>query len=940
MLRSNRLGDDARSLIQRSLQNYDDRYGFGTMSCAAYDTAWVSMVSKPVDGQKQWLFPECFENLLTTQSNEGGWSIGMRAQIDGILNTAAPLLALKRHAAEPLQLSHDTNDLASRIEKATASLRSQLAAWDVSTTDHVGFEIIVPAMLDLLEQEDPSLVFDFEAKTLLMEIHNAKMARFRPEYLYGPHRLTALHSLESFIGKIDFDKVRHHKVQGSMLGSPSSTAAYLMYSSQWDGESEDYLRHVVKYAAGAGTGGIPSAFPSTHFEASWVLSTLLRAGFSPADLESAELSKMKEFLKRAFENENGTLRFAPYFSPDVDDTAKTITSLNLLGEPVTPQKMVEMFDHEGHFLTYPGERDPSLTANCNAMMALLRQPDVSVYARQVVKIAKFVCDYWWKADGRIKDKWNTCYLYPSLLVVEALTDLLESIENGQLPDTFDQDTQSRIAVTLFQACFRALLDQQDDGSWNQSLEETAYGLLILTEARRLRFFDDLEAPLSDAIQRGVVFVSSIGDIPASYIWTEKVSYASTLLTESYLLAALKTAMSQPGSAVGSSLWNTPTARMKKHVELFHQAPLFKSLPKWELHGSMVEAALFHPLLRARKEQAFPRNDIEEDKYFDVIPLFWTSANNRVRTYASTWFLYEMTVIALLNFQVDEFMESAAGPAFQGRMQDLRQLIVKLLPDEEPRQNGHTNGTTTNGAGAEDPSYEMVYTQLSRFLKHVLHHPTVQSSSLWDQKILRRELRTYLLAHATQAEDSARLPQQQTSRSKSSETSTFFKWVRTISADHISCPYSFAFISCLLGTTSTPRGGGTDCFPTAQEKYLSAAVCRHLSTMCRMYNDLGSAERDRDEGNLNSIDFPEFGSHESIDGKKRELFELAEYERSCYEDAFKRLGNLTRAVAAKTRDGEAVRLAERRMAVWTMFCEQVDLYGQVYVIKDISSRIPN
>lgn len=267
---ANRLADDAKSLIRTALENYTEKYGLGAMSVAVYDTAWVAMVTKVVDGQKQWLFPECFEYVLSSQSEEGGWTIGLGAQIDGILNTAGPLLALKRHYAEPLQLQHDAQDIANRIEKATSSLRSQLAAWDVSTTEHVGFEIIVPAMLELLEKEDSSLVFEFPSKKLLMKINNAKLSRFRPEFLYGPRRFTALHSLESFIGKLDFDKVKHHRVHGSMLGSPSSTAAYMMHASEWDDESEEYIRHVIKFAAGRGSGAVPSAFPSTHFEITWV----------------------------------------------------------------------------------------------------------------------------------------------------------------------------------------------------------------------------------------------------------------------------------------------------------------------------------------------------------------------------------------------------------------------------------------------------------------------------------------------------------------------------------------------------------------------------------------------------------------------------------------------------------------------------------------------
>jgi aphidicolan-16beta-ol synthase/syn-copalyl-diphosphate synthase len=267
---ANFLVDHARSLLQKSVQGYDDQYGFGRMSCSAYDTAWVSLVAKPVDGEKRWLFPECFERLLATQSDEGGWETGMASEIDGILNTAAPLLALLRHSAEPLQLSHDAQNIVHRIKMATTWLRSRLANWDVTTTDHVGFEVIVPAMLDLLAKEDSSLLFDFDAKRALMKIHEAKMALFRPELLYGPRPMTALHSLEAFVGKIDFDMVSHHKVHGAMMGSPSSTAAYLMNTSQWDEESEAYLTHVVKAASDLGRGGVPSAFPSMHFEYSWV----------------------------------------------------------------------------------------------------------------------------------------------------------------------------------------------------------------------------------------------------------------------------------------------------------------------------------------------------------------------------------------------------------------------------------------------------------------------------------------------------------------------------------------------------------------------------------------------------------------------------------------------------------------------------------------------
>ena len=99
----------------------------------------------------------------------------------------------------------------------------------MKSTMNVGFELLVPAHLDLLEKE--GLFFDFPARTALMKIRAKKLSHFRPEMVYGEAKTTALQSLESNIGQIDFGRVSHHKVLGSMIASPSSTAAYLIYSS-------------------------------------------------------------------------------------------------------------------------------------------------------------------------------------------------------------------------------------------------------------------------------------------------------------------------------------------------------------------------------------------------------------------------------------------------------------------------------------------------------------------------------------------------------------------------------------------------------------------------------------------------------------------------------------------------------------------------------------
>jgi hypothetical protein len=269
---ADKLAARARSLIQRAFTSYNAQYGFSTTSCQVYDTAWVAMVAMTINGEKQWLFPECFHYLLKTQSDDGCWGIHPETQTAGILDTAAALLALLRHAAEPLQIQDVSPDELRRcIASASGSLRMQLAAWnDVSATNHIGVEMIVPSLLEYLEKEDRTLSFEYASKDVLASINAAKLSRFKPESLYSKVPSSAVHSLEAFVGKIDFDKVTHHLFQGSMMASPSSTAAYLINVSHWDEEAEAYLRHIVKIGAGHGDGGIPGTFPTTYFEYSWV----------------------------------------------------------------------------------------------------------------------------------------------------------------------------------------------------------------------------------------------------------------------------------------------------------------------------------------------------------------------------------------------------------------------------------------------------------------------------------------------------------------------------------------------------------------------------------------------------------------------------------------------------------------------------------------------
>ena len=261
--------DSAAELIQRLATACHNADKYGSMSVSIYDTAWLAMITKSENGKPRWLFPESFKFLLHEQMSNGQWK-AYASVVDGILNTTAGLLALKKHQNQPatLGIEKPPTDLESRISKARSQVEKMLRSWDVMSTRNVGFEIIVPALLEYLNQD--GMTFSFPGQEALESLRSAKLAKIDPAVLYSSRATSLLHSLEALIGRVDFDRVSHHIHGGSMMASPSSTAAYLINTTTWDNEAESYLREVIQNAGSDKAGGVPCALPTSIFETGWV----------------------------------------------------------------------------------------------------------------------------------------------------------------------------------------------------------------------------------------------------------------------------------------------------------------------------------------------------------------------------------------------------------------------------------------------------------------------------------------------------------------------------------------------------------------------------------------------------------------------------------------------------------------------------------------------
>jgi hypothetical protein len=244
-----------------------------SMSVNPYDTSWVAMIARPstTGDLAEWLFPQCYDYLLENQAADGSWYSDVSA-LDALLSTMAALLALLKHQRHPeITGCSPVSDLTVRISRAVSWLESTIRQFDLEgCTDNVGFEILIPSLLRLLGEY--GVVFDMPQTRALMRLADDKSAKVDKlaQSLYNGYQATALHSLEAFIGKIDFDRLRGCKRNGGMLGSPSSTAAYLMHVSEWDDEAERFLKAAFEFGQGRSNGGIGSAYPIEVFEMSWV----------------------------------------------------------------------------------------------------------------------------------------------------------------------------------------------------------------------------------------------------------------------------------------------------------------------------------------------------------------------------------------------------------------------------------------------------------------------------------------------------------------------------------------------------------------------------------------------------------------------------------------------------------------------------------------------
>lgn len=546
-----------------------------------------------------------------------------------------------------------------------------------------------------------------------------------------------------------------------------------------------------------------------------------------------------------------------------------------------------------------------------------------------------------------------------LLLAEALVRLLQLCDEGRMRILPEAIMRHRIPIVLAQILNRTLLTQTSNGGWisAESPEVTAYAVLTLVAISTLPWTALLDSEINSAIEAGRTFLRQAQEnwTAPQYVWVEKVTYANTVLSEAYCLAA----MNVPTSTYSWSdriknLVTIPEKRLVRFAKFFSTLETFRDEPLWKLKASMIEGCLFLPQLKSARTDILPRQQGAKNEYLDYIPSTWITISNHKGLFLESNLLWNMMVLTVCNFRVDEYMETTAAKLGQDKWDSVGSTIRTLCAAEEsavtrtrkrPHEesaklmNDDANSSQVNGIG-ESSETGTVKAVLAPYVQAMLNYPLVSDASPSDRSQLRLQLQRFLLAHLSQIKDNARFSSQRSRSLGTTEaflapSSTFYNWAHTIGAESVSCPFSFAFLTCLLGVL---YNRGNDCFSSVYQKYLANDLCSHLSVMSRLYNDYGSIVRDRAEANLNSVNFPEFHepfSKDSADnedrehGLKTELLRLAQYERDCVEAAAERFDKDLRQTP-----GNAQRVADGLL----LFTGVAKVYADIYVAKDLSNRV--
>ncbi|KAM0138594.1 hypothetical protein ACHAP3_003458 [Botrytis cinerea] len=227
----------------------------------------------------------------------------------------------------------------------------------------------------------------------------------------------------------------------------------------------------------------------------------------------------------------------------------------------------------------------------------------------------------------------------------------------------------------------------------------------------------------------------------NYIWVAKLTYGSGLLSPAYCIAAYNEALNlyeDPHSWWPEliELTNVNEATVQRFTKFFSKLPIFSQVSEWAIQVSIIGHQLL-PRLNKARHMVFPHKNMAEDSYLEYIPITWTICNNYSGAFLSNKLLWDIMIVSMLNYQVDEFMEAAVHDKFKNDLESAKCMIRRIAVQSKGKFYGkptptefnhseaviHADDLETEGINGDDANHDME-TILRRFLSHILSNPKV------------------------------------------------------------------------------------------------------------------------------------------------------------------------------------------------------------------------